>query len=167
MTSLIFQSRATSLHRSSQGGIAPECPSFLDWKVKMNHPIALFVSYPLFSRIPASFVHRFQRISNWAARLILKTTTTKKTGKSDHIIPLFQSLHWLPVSHRMQYKLNTPCYNCLSRSAPPYFCYCLQLYAPFRTLRSAPDTISAFGSLVADFPLLVLLPFPSLDLYQE
>ena len=96
-----------------------------------------------------------------------ENNNNKKTGKSDHIIPLFQSLHWLPVSHRMQYKLNTPCYNCLSRSAPPYFCYCLQLYAPFRTLRSAPDTISAFGSLVADFPLLVLLPFPSLDLYQE
>ena len=53
--------------------------------------------------------------------------------KSDHITPLFQ---------RIRYKINTPCYKCITGTAPSSLCDCLQLYTPSRTLRSASDTLS-------------------------
>ena len=58
-----------------------------------------------------------------------------KKRKTDHITPLFQSLHWLPVPQRIQYKIKSPCYECTTRTAPSYFCDCLQFYTPSRTLR--------------------------------
>ena len=80
-----------------------------------------------------SLIHR--RIQNCVARLILKKR------KTDHITPLFQSLHWLPIKQRIQYKINTLCYKCITGTAPSYLCDCLQLYTPSRTLRSASHTL--------------------------
>ena len=34
-----------------------------------------------------------------------------KKHKTDHITPLFQFLHWLPIQQRIQYKINTLCYK--------------------------------------------------------
>ena len=105
--------------------------------------------------------------------------------KTDHITPLFQFLHWLPIQQRIQYKINTLCYKCITGTASSYLCYCLQLYAPSRrTLRSASDTLSlqiprtrlstvgsrafsVFGlSTWNDLPL-PLLQKPSLDSFKS
>ena len=59
-----------------------------------------------------------------------------------HIIPLFQSLHWLPIPQRIQCKINTLFCKCITRTAPSYPCDCLQLYTPSRTLCSSSDTDS-------------------------
>ena len=88
----------------------------------------------LLSGLPSSSIRSLQRIQNSAARLILK----KK--KSDHITPLLHSLHWLPVSQRIQYKLLMLCYKSINSLAPLYLSDCLQLYTPSRTLRSTSDT---------------------------
>ena len=90
----------------------------------------------LLSGLPASSVQSLCRIQNCAARRILKKC------KTDHITPLFQFLHWLPIQQRIQYKINTLCCKCITGTAPSYFCDCLQLYTPSRTLRSASDTLS-------------------------
>ena len=62
--------------------------------------------------------------------------------KTDHISPLCQFLHWLPIQQRIQHKINTLCYKCITGTAPSYLCDCLPLYMPSRTLRSASDTLS-------------------------
>ena len=90
----------------------------------------------LLSGLPTSSLRRLQRIQNSAARLILR----KK--KTDHITPLLQSLHWLPVSQRISFKLNLLAYKCLNKSAPSYLCNQLHLYTPSRSLRSSSDTLS-------------------------
>ena len=48
-------------------------------------------------------------------------------------------LHWLPVSHRIEYKTANVCYNVISGFAPPYLAD-LQLYIPFRSLRLSADS---------------------------
>ena len=53
---------------------------------------------------------------------------------------LFLKLHWLPVTHRIQYKISTICFNTISGTAPQYLSDLLQPYTPARQLRSASDT---------------------------
>lgn len=89
----------------------------------------------LLSGLPDSTINILQRVQNSAARLILK----KK--KSDHISPLLATLHWLPVSKRIQYKLNTLSYKCLNNSAPHYLSNNLHIYTPSRSLRSQSDPL--------------------------
>ena len=85
--------------------------------------------------LPASSVYSLRRIHKCAARLLLKKRRT------DHITPLFQFLQWFPIQQRIQCKINTLCYKCITGTAPSYLCDCLQLYTPSRTLRSASDTL--------------------------
>ena len=62
--------------------------------------------------------------------------------KADHTTAVFLPLYWLPVSQRIQGKLNILCYNCITRGiAPSYLRDRLQLYTPSRTLRSASDAL--------------------------
>ena len=96
----------------------------------------VLVSCCLLSGLPASSVQSPCRIHNCAAHLILKRC------KTDHITPLFQFLHWLPIQQRIQYKINTLCYKCITGTAPSYLWDCLQLNTPFRALCSASDTLS-------------------------
>ena len=63
-----------------------------------------------------------------------------KAKKSDHIHPILKTLHWLPVTHRIQYKISTICFNSISGTAPQYLSDLLQPYSPARQLRSASDT---------------------------
>jgi hypothetical protein len=55
-----------------------------------------------------------QRVQNNAARMVLRVP------KKDHITPHLLSLHWLPVSARIEYKLASICYNCVQGCAPDY-----------------------------------------------
>ena len=89
----------------------------------------------LLSGVPASFLHRLQRIQNNASRLV------RRKKKSDHVTPLLHSLHWLPIKYRITHKLCTLCHKCVNDAAPAYLCSCVQLYAPSRSLRSASDTL--------------------------
>merc|ERR1712243_219370 len=90
----------------------------------------------LLSGINFSYTHILQRIQNNAARLVMK----KK--KADHISPLLSQLHWLPISKRINYKLDIICYKCLNNTAPDYLTNLLNIYKPSRTLRSASDPLT-------------------------
>ena len=63
-----------------------------------------------------------------------------KPPKSAHITCLPYSLHWLPISSRIQYKTAFICFHIVSGTASPYLCELLHLYSPSRSLRSASDT---------------------------
>ena len=56
-----------------------------------------------------------------------------KAKKSDHIHPILETLHWLPVAHVShsinQYKISIICFNSISGTAPHYLSDLLQPYS--------------------------------------
>ena len=88
----------------------------------------------LLSGCPQYLLDKLQKVQIAAARLVCKAK------KSDHIHPILETLHWLPVTHRIQYKISTICFNSISGTAPQYLSDLLQPYTPARQLRSASDT---------------------------
>ena len=62
-----------------------------------------------------------------------------KPRKHDHVQPLLQALHWLPVQARIDYKLSAICRSVFSDSSPAHFSDLLTVYIPSRQLRSSAD----------------------------
>ena len=81
--------------------------------------------------LPGSELAKLQRIQNIAARLVARVK------KSDHITPVFQKLHWLPVKSRIIYKILLLTYKALNGLAPSYLSELLDTYRPSRNLRSS------------------------------
>ncbi len=48
---------------------------------------------------PASSINKLQVVQNAAARVLTRSR------KYDHITPILQSLHWLPIKFRISYKI--------------------------------------------------------------
>ena len=88
----------------------------------------------LLSGCPQYLLDKLQKVQNAAARLVCKAK------KSDLIHPTLETLHWLQVTHRIQYKISTICFNSISGTAPPHLSDLLQPHTPERQLRSASDT---------------------------
>ena len=84
----------------------------------------------LLSGIPSYQIARLQKLQNKAARIITRTKC------SEHIRPIVKKLHWLPVEHRINFKVLCFMYKCRSGSAPPYIQELVQEYTPPRNLRS-------------------------------
>ena len=72
-----------------------------------------------------------EKLQNSAARLV--------TGarKYDHITPVLQKLHWLPVKARIIFKICLIVYKCLHGLAPAYLCDYIKVVGHGRNLRSA------------------------------
>ncbi len=67
---------------------------------------------------------------NAAARVLTRSR------KYDHIAPILQSLHWLPIKFRISYKILLLTYKALNGLAPAYLTSLLSCYNPTRSLRS-------------------------------
>ena len=78
---------------------------------------------------------KLQRVQNAAARLV---TCTRKF---DHVTPLLRdTLHWLPIKQRIQYKLAMLVFKCQIGAAPQYLtelCVPVSSLPGRRQLRSA------------------------------
>ncbi len=48
---------------------------------------------------PASSINKLQIVQNAAARVLTRSR------KYDHITPILQSLHWLPIQYRISYRI--------------------------------------------------------------
>ena len=68
----------------------------------------------LLTGISAHLIQRLQVLQNAAARLIAGAR------RYDHITPILQSLHWLPVRERIVYKMSMLVHRCISGDAPQY-----------------------------------------------
>ena len=80
-------------------------------------------------------IARLQTLQNWAAKLIYRA------NKMDHVSPILQKLHWLPIKDRIIFKVMLYVFKCLAGSGPLYLSSCLELYNPTRKgLRSASDS---------------------------
>ena len=57
---------------------------------------------------------RLQSVQNAAARLVTDL------GRRDHVTPVLQQLHWLPIRRRVLFKLMTFVHRSLAGAAPAY-----------------------------------------------
>src|SRR5208282_3172658 len=80
---------------------------------------------------------KLQRIQNTAARLVASVR------KCDHISPVLRRLHWLPVRHRMTFKIASLVYKSLHGLAPTYLS---RQCVPVATLTGRSHLISAASS---------------------
>ena len=79
---------------------------------------------------PSCLLNRLQRVQNTAARLITGTP------RSSHITPVLRELHWLPVTHRIIFKVALLTYKAQHGLAPQYLSELLTPYTPSRSLMS-------------------------------
>ena len=70
-----------------------------------------------------------------------------------------QTLHWLPVTHQIQYKISTLCFSSISGTSPQYIYMSslLQSYTARRRLWSASDTWTFFTPRLNIFIFLFLV----------
>ena len=87
----------------------------------------------LFVGLPQYFIKRFQGVQNAAARSILRIP------RSEHISPLLQNIHCLPVNRRTLHKVAALCHTSLSCSGPQYLSDFTHVYTSARSLRSSSD----------------------------
>ena len=73
---------------------------------------------------------RLQRVQNTLARVVTKS------GWRAHSLPILERLHWLPVEHRIWFKIATLTFRALHQNNPPYLHDLISRYTPARTLRS-------------------------------
>ena len=74
---------------------------------------------------------RPQRVQNTLARVV-----TQKP-RFCHITPVLSDLHWLPVRHRISFKIAMVTYRVLQSQQPPYLASLIPRYVPARALRSS------------------------------
>ena len=85
--------------------------------------------------IPDKDLSKLQRIQNSAARLIARSK------KQNHITPILQELHWLPVNARIQYKVLLLTFNAVHGLSPHYISELITPYTPTRSLRSSSQLL--------------------------
>ena len=88
----------------------------------------------LLAGLPKHLIHRLQRIQNNSAHLVCKSS------KFEHVSPLLHSLHWLPVSDRIDYKISSLTHSAICGTGPEYLSELVQIYTPSRPLCSSSDT---------------------------
>ena len=79
----------------------------------------------------ASNINRLQRLQNSVAQLVTRQS------RRDSAMPILRELHWLPVRHRVSYKIAELTFKALHVDlSPTYLQQCVQVYTPARSLRS-------------------------------
>ena len=91
----------------------------------------------LYFGLPKYQVNKMQRVQNTAARL------ATRSSKHDHITPLLQQLHWLPVSYRVVFKILLLVYKARHGLCPGYVSELLQERKSSPALRSSSPGLLA------------------------
>jgi len=79
----------------------------------------------------AANIAKLQRVQNALARVV----TYKK--RADHICPVLENLHWLPINYRIDYKVASLVYKVRSTGSPAYLQALVSNYTPTRHLQSS------------------------------
>ena len=81
--------------------------------------------------LPTTTTQKLQLSHNAAARII------NKTRRHEHITPILQELHWLPIMKHVQFKVLVYTFKAFHNAAPIYLCDLSSWYHPNRPLKSA------------------------------
>ena len=96
----------------------------IDATCTLFHPIVLGrLDYcnSLLYKVPAIHVSKLQCIQNSAARLLYSTP------RFNHIASVLFSLHWLPVTYRIEFKILVLTFKAIYQLAPSYICNLIRL----------------------------------------
>ena len=81
-----------------------------------------------------SNLSRLQLVQNTLARVVAQKS------RFDHITPVLSELHWLPVRHRINFKIAAITHTVLQSQQPSYLAALIPRYAPVRSLRSSSSS---------------------------
>ena len=81
--------------------------------------------------LPKYQIQRLQYVQNCAARLV------NHYPKFGHTLPVLSELHWLPVEHRIVFKILLLVFKSLNNLAPSYISDLLTPYIPSGSFRSS------------------------------
>ena len=115
------------------------CRDFLTVPVTIQLMVSLVLSRldycnSLLAGLPEYQINKLQRVQNCAAKVCYRSR------KYDHITPLLQNLHWLPVKERIDFKIATIVFNTFNNCSPVYLSSLLEKPNRVRQLRSSNDT---------------------------
>ncbi len=85
----------------------------------------------LLAGVSKATLSKLQLVQNSAARILTRTSAR------EHITPVLEKSHWLPVSFRIDFKILMLIYKALNNLAPQYLSELLTHYTPTRVLRSS------------------------------
>ena len=85
--------------------------------------------------LPKTVVTKLQHVQNAAARMLVGAK------KFDSVTIHLKNLHWLPIEHRITFKILLLVYKALNDQAPAYLQELLLPYHPARNLRSATENL--------------------------
>ncbi|XP_068690995.1 uncharacterized protein [Montipora foliosa] len=80
--------------------------------------------------LPLYQIERLQRIQNTAARVVTLSSI------KEHVTPILNDLHWLPIHNRIKFKILLLTYKVLNGFAPTYLSELIQAYKNQRNLHS-------------------------------
>ena len=83
--------------------------------------------------LPKKTLNMLQIVQNTSAHIITRTP------RRHHITPVLKELHWIPVQHRIQFKILTYTFKALHGQAPDYIASLLDVYKPYCELRSGSN----------------------------
>ncbi len=72
----------------------------------------------------ACLINKLQMVQNAAVRVLTRTR------KYDHISTIMSTMHWLPIKHRIDFKILLITYKALNGLAPQYLSELLSHYSP-------------------------------------
>jgi len=78
----------------------------------------------------ATNLNKLQRVQKSAARVVTGSR------RSEHALPILAELHWLPIKHRIQYKIAVTVFKVLTTQQPSYLANIIRFRAASRKLRS-------------------------------
>ena len=120
----------------------------------------------LYHGLPDCLLNQLQRVQNTAARLVLCIR------KSAHITPVLMKLLWLPVQHRVKFKILMQVYKILNGQSPLYLVDLISRHVPTRAIRSRDTNLLAvprssskfddrrFSNCNCNYILFTKLPWP-------